>query len=427
MALLLTLAFFTTLLIGVPIAFCLGFTGLVGLWKIGAVTFQLVPQRMFTGLDLFPLLAIPLFILAGELMDAGGITKKLVAFSNLLVGHLRGGLAHTTIVAAMFLSGISGAGVADAAALGSILIPSMEKEGYDSDFAAAVVASASVNGPIIPPSITMVVYACTVGVSVGGLFIAGFIPGLILGLGLMVVVYIISKRYVFIQRKQRAGLWEIIRGSRDAILALIMPLIILGGILSGIFTATEAAGVAVLYAFIVGILIYRQIEWKQLARIMISSGVTTSIILFIIGTANILAWVLASQQVPQRLSAFFLSPGTNPYLILFFVNIFLFIVGMFMETGAAVILLSPILHPALVSIGLHPLHVGLVFVLNLSIGLITPPVGVCLFVACTIAKISLEKLTRAILPFIAVEVVVLMIVSFFPPIVLFVPRLFGYA
>ena len=427
MTLLLTLAFFTTLLAGVPIAFCLGFTGVVGLWKSGVVTLQLVPQRMFTGLDLFPLLAIPLFILAGELMDAGGITKKLVAFSNLLVGHLRGGLAHTTIVAAMFLSGISGAGVADAAALGSILIPSMEKEGYDNDFAAAVVASASVNGPIIPPSITMVVYACTVGVSVGGLFIAGFIPGFILGLGLMVVVYIISKRYVFIQRKQRAGLWEIIRGSRDAILALVMPLIILGGILSGIFTATEAAGVAVLYAFIVGIIIYRQIEWKQLARIMISSGVTTSIILFIIGTANILAWVLASQQVPQRLSAFFLSLGTNPYFILFFVNIFLFIVGMFMETGAAVILLSPILHPALVSLGLHPLHVGLVFVLNLSIGLLTPPVGVCLFIACTIAKISLEKLTRAILPFIAIEVVVLMIVSFFPPIVLFVPRLFGYA
>jgi len=427
MAILLSLAFFTTLLVGVPIAFCLGFTGLVGLWKSGVVTLQLVPQRMFTGLDLFPLLAIPLFILAGELMDAGGITKKLVTFSNLLVGHLRGGLAHTTIVAAMFLSGISGAGVADAAALGAILIPSMEKEGYDSDFAAAVVASASVNGPIIPPSITMVVYACTVGVSVGGMFIAGFVPGFILGLGLMVVVYIISKRYTFIQQKQRAGLWKILRGSRDAVLALIMPLIILGGILSGIFTATEAAGVAVLYAFVVGIIVYRQIEWKQLVRIMISSGVTTSIILFIIGTANILAWVLASQQVPQRLSAFFLSLGTNPYLILFFVNLFLFIVGMFMETGAAVILLSPILHPALVSIGLHPLHVGLVFVLNLSIGLITPPVGVCLFVACTIAKISLEKLTRAILPFIAVEVVVLMIVSFFPPIVLFVPQLFGYA
>jgi tripartite ATP-independent transporter DctM subunit len=427
MALLLIFAFFGTLLIGVPIAFCLGFTGLVGLWNSGVVTLQLVPQRMFTGLDLFPLLAIPLFILAGELMDAGGITKRLVAFSNLLVGHLRGGLAHTTIVASMFLSGISGAGVADAAALGSILIPSMEKEGYDTDFAAAVVASASVNGPIIPPSITMVVYACTVGVSVGGMFIAGFVPGVLLGGGLMAVVYILSKRYAFIQRKRRAGLGEILRGSREAILALMMPVIILGGILSGIFTATEAAGVAVFYAFVVGVLVYRQVQWGQLAKIMISSGVTTSIILFIIATANILAWVLASQQVPQRLSAFFLSLGTSPYVVLFFVNIFLFIVGMFMETGAAVILLSPILHPALVSLGLHPLHVGLVFVLNLSIGLITPPVGVCLFVACTIAKISLERLSRAILPFMAVEVVVLMIVSFLPPIVLFVPRLFGYA
>jgi C4-dicarboxylate transporter DctM subunit len=273
----------------------------------------------------------------------------------------------------------------------------------------------------------MVVYACTVGVSVGGMFIAGFVPGVLLGGGLMLVVYILSKRYAFIQRKNRAGLGEILRGGREAILALMMPVIILGGILSGVFTATEAAGVAVFYAFVVGVLVYRQVKWGQLAKIMISSGVTTSIILFIIATANILAWVLASQQVPQRLSAFFLSLGTSPFLVLFFVNIFLLIVGMFMETGAAVILLSPILHPALVSLGLHPLHVGLVFVLNLSIGLITPPVGVCLFVACTIAKISLERLSRAILPFMAIEVVVLMVVSFLPPIVLFVPRMFGYA
>jgi C4-dicarboxylate transporter DctM subunit len=427
MAFSLLFVFFLSLLIGIPIAFCLGITGLVGLWKGGAVTFQLVPQRIFTGLDVFPLMAIPLFILAGELMDAGGITRRLVNFSNLLVGHLRGGLAHTTIVASMFLSGISGAGVADAAALGSILIPAMEKEGYKKDMAAAVVASAAVNGPIIPPSITMVVYACTVGVSVGGMFAAGFIPGVLLGLGLMMVVYILAKRSSLPYRKQRAGIGEILRGSWEAVLALIMPLIILGGILSGIFTATEAAAVAVFYAFVVGILIYRQIRGDQLRRIIINSGITTSIILFIIATANILAWVLASQRVPQHLSAFFLSLGTSPYFVLFMVNVFLFVVGMFMETGAAVILLAPILHPALVSLGLHPLHVGLVFVLNLSIGLITPPVGVCLFVACTIAKISLERLSRAILPFMAIEVAVLMIVSFLPPIVLFVPRLFGYA
>jgi C4-dicarboxylate transporter DctM subunit len=243
----------------------------------------------------------------------------------------------------------------------------------------------------------------------------------------MMVVYILAKRSSLPYRKQRAGIGEILRGSWEAVLALIMPLIILGGILSGIFTATEAAAVAVFYAFVVGILIYRQIRGDQLRRIIINSGITTSIILFIIATANILAWVLASQRVPQHLSAFFLSLGTSPYFVLFMVNVFLFVVGMFMETGAAVILLAPILHPALVSLGLHPLHVGLVFVLNLSIGLITPPVGVCLFVACTIAKISLERLSRAILPFMAIEVAVLMIVSFLPPIVLFVPRLFGYA
>jgi tripartite ATP-independent transporter DctM subunit len=427
MALLLLFVFFASLLIGVPIAFCIGFTGLVGLWQSGVVTLQLVPQRMFTGLDVFPLLAIPLFILAGELMDAGGITKRLVAFSNLLVGHLRGGLAHTLVVAEMFLSGISGAGVADAAALGSILIPAMEKEGYDTDFSAAVVAAAAVNGPIIPPSITMVVYACTVGVSVGGMFLTGLVPGLLLGLGLMLVIHIMAGRRSYLRRKRRSGFKEILRGSRDAILALIMPLLILGGILSGIFTATEAAAVAVFYAFIVGTLIYRETHLADLGRIIISSGLTTSIILFIIGTANILAWVLASQQVPQRLSTFFLSLGSSPYVVLFLVNLFLFIVGMFMETGAAVILLAPILHPALVSIGLHPLHVGLVFVLNLSIGLITPPVGVCLFVACTIAKISIEKLTRAVLPFLFVEVAVLFLVSFLPEIILFVPRIFGYA
>jgi C4-dicarboxylate transporter DctM subunit len=427
MALLLIFVFFASLLIGVPIAFCIGFTGLVGLWKSGVVTLQVLPQRMFTGLDIFPLLAIPLFILSGELMEAGGITRRLVAFSNLLVGHLRGGLAHTVVVAEMFLSGITGAGVADAAALGSILIPAMEKEGYDADFSAAVVAAAAVNGPIIPPSITMVVYACTVGVSVGGMFLTGLVPGVLLGLGMMLVIYIMAGRRSYIWRKHRSGLKEILKGSRDAVFALIMPLLILGGILSGIFTATEAAAVAVLYAFIVGALVYREIKPAHLGRIIISSGQTTSIILFIIGSANILAWVLASQQVPQRLSAFFLSMGSSPYVVLFLVNLFLFIVGMFMETGAAVILLAPILHPALVSIGLHPLHVGLVFVLNLSIGLITPPVGVCLFVACTVAKISIEKLTRAVLPFLLIEVLVLFLVSFLPEIILFVPRIFGYA
>lgn len=426
MAISLILCFFVTILMGLPIAFCLGTTGLLGLIMSGVASFQIVPQRMFTGMDIFPLMAIPLFILAGSLMEEGGITRRLVRFSNLLVGHLRGGLAHTSIVSSMFLSGISGAGVADAAAIGSLLIPAMKKEGYDDDFSAAVVAAASVSGPIIPPSITMVVYASTVGVSVGGMFLTGFVPGVLLGTGLMAVVYILSCRRSYLWHAGKPSLRSIVSGSRDAVLALMMLLIVMGGILSGVFTATEAAGVAVIYALLVGMFVFRELKVKSLYRIMVSSGLTTAVILFIIATANILAWVLASQQVPQKLSAFLLSLNSNPHVILLAVNIFLLVVGMFLETGAAVILLAPILHPALVALGFHPLHVGLVFVLNLSIGLITPPVGVCLFVTCAIAEVQLEKLAWSALPFIGVEILVLFLISFFPQIVLFVPALFNY-
>jgi len=421
-----SLVFLGAMATGLPIAFCLGLAGLSGLWAMDVISLQVLPQRMFTGLDLFPLMAIPLFILAGSLMEAGGITRRLVGFSNLLVGHFKGGLAHTNIVASMLMAGISGAGVADAAAIGSLLIPAMKKEGYPSDFTAAVVSAASVSGPIIPPSITMVVYASIVGVSVGGLFLAGFIPGVLLGLSLMVLVYIMAARRNYIWRSRRSSLGEILRGSVNAVLALVMPAIVMGGIITGVFTATEAAGVAVAYALVVGVLIYREITLSELKGLLIQAGNTSGMILFIIACANILAWVLASQQIPQRVSQYLLTLGTQPYFVLFMVNLFLLVVGMFLETGAAVILLAPILHPALTALGLHPLHVGLVFVLNLSIGLITPPVGVCLFVTCAIADVSLEKLARAILPFLMVELIVLFLVSFFPGMVLFVPRIFGF-
>ena len=419
--------FVACLTIGIPIAFCLGLSGLMGLWKIDVISYQVLAQRMFTGLDIFPLMAIPLFILAGSLMEAGGITKRLVDFSNLLVGHLKGGLAHTNIVASMLMAGISGAGVADAAAIGALLIPSMKKEGYSPEFSAAVVAAASVSGPIIPPSITMVVYASIVGVSVGGLFLAGFIPGVLLCLSLMVLVFFMARRHNYVWRSERSTIREMAKGFLSAALALVMPIIIIGGIVGGIFTATEAAAVAVVYAFTVGIFVYREIPLKNLRMHLTAAGKTSGSILFIIACANILSWVLASQQIPQMLSEYMLSLSTNPYFILFVVNVFLLVVGMFLETGAAVILLSPILHPALISLGLHPLHVGLVFVLNLSIGLITPPVGICLFVTCSIAGISLETLARAIIPFLLVEFAVLFLVSFSPGLVLYIPRLFGFA
>jgi tripartite ATP-independent transporter DctM subunit len=360
-------------------------------------------------------------------MEAGGITRRLVDFSNLLVGHLKGGLAHTNIVASMLMAGISGAGVADAAAIGALLIPSMKKEGYSPEFSAAVVAAASVSGPIIPPSITMVVYASIVGVSVGGLFLAGIIPGVLLCLSLMVLVFFMARRHNYVWRSERSTFREMIRGFLTAALALVMPVIIIGGIVGGIFTATEAAAVAVAYAFMIGVFIYKKIPLKSLRKHLIAAGRTSGSILFIIACANILAWVLASQQIPQTLSEYMLSLSTDPYFLLFLVNVFLLAVGMFLETGAAVILLSPILHPALTGLGLHPLHVGLVFVLNLSIGLITPPVGICLFVTCSIAGISLEKLAKTIVPFLLVEFAVLFLVSFFPGLVLCIPKLFGFA
>ena len=424
---LIIIVFIVCLVIGIPIAFCLGVTGLLGLWEMNVITYQVLPQRMFTGLDMFPLMAIPLFILAGALMEAGGITQRLVDFSNILVGHFKGGLAHSNIVASMLLAGISGAAVADAAAIGALLIPAMKKEGYDPEFSAAVVSAASISGPIIPPSITMVVYASVAGISVGGLFLAGFIPGILLCLSLMIVVFVIAHKRNYVWKTQRASLKQILKGGVSASTALVMPIIIIGGIILGIFTATEAASVAVFYALAIGFFVYKKLTFKDLKKHLVGAGRTSAGILFIIACANILSWVLASQQVPQKMTAFMLSLGTNPFFILFIVNIFLIIIGMFLETGAAVILLAPILHPALTGLGLHPLHVGLVFVLNVSIGLITPPVGICLFVTSSIARIPIEKIIKAILPFILVEFGVLFLMSFLPDVVLFLPRLFGFA
>lgn len=424
---LIIIVFIVCLVIGIPIAFCLGVTGLLGLWEMNVITYQVLPQRMFTGLDMFPLMAIPLFILAGALMEAGGITQRLVDFSNILVGHFKGGLAHSNIVASMLLAGISGAAVADAAAIGALLIPAMKKEGYDPEFSAAVVSAASISGPIIPPSITMVVYASVVGISVGGLFLAGFIPGILLCLSLMIVVFVIANKRNYVWNTQRASLKQILIGGFSASTALVMPIIIIGGIILGVFTATEAASVAVFYALAIGFFVYKKLTFKDLKKHLVGAGRTSAGILFIIACANILSWVLASQQVPQKMTEFMLSLGTNPFFILFIVNIFLIFIGMFLETGAAVILLAPILHPALTGLGLHPLHVGLVFVLNVSIGLITPPVGICLFVTSSIAKIPIEKIIKAILPFILVEFGVLFLMSFLPDVVLFLPRLFGFA
>jgi C4-dicarboxylate transporter DctM subunit len=372
-------------------------------------------------------MAIPFFILAGELMGAGGITIRLIHFASALVGRIRGGLAHTLVVAEMILSGVTGSAVADAAALATVLLPSMEKEGYDKTFAIALIAAAAVLGPIIPPSLIMVVYGVTANESIGALFLTGFIPGAIMGICLMVTTRLMGKWYPLPLRAQGTSLREIIGSSRDAIFSLIMPVIVIGGILGGIFTPTEAAAVAVVYALVVGIFVFKELKLSMLPRLFISSGVTSSMVLLIASCASIFSLLLATEQIPQKISSSVLFFATNPMSVLILVNLFLLIAGCLMETSALIIILTPILLPLVTQAGVHPLHFGIIMTLNLSIGLITPPVGVCLFVGCAVGGVTLEKLSRTIWPYLLSHLVVLAIITFSPGIALWLPRLFGYA
>lgn len=419
------IAFFLSMLIGIPIAFSLGVGSVVALLVNGS-TFSIIASRMFTGIDSFPIMAIPFFVLAGELMNATGITRRLVRLSDVLVGHLKGGLAHVNIVVSMFFAGITGSAVADTSAIGSMLIPTMVEQGFDMDFSAAVTASSSVIGPIIPPSIPMVVFSLITGTSVGGLFLAGFFPGVLLGIGLMIVTYIISVKRNYPSNK-RASVREMVDAFLKAIVPLLMPLIILGGILSGVFTATEASAVAVVYSLVIGLLVWRNISVKQLPEIFIKTAKTTATVFVVMACANIFNWLMATQQIPQQIAAFLTSNISSTWALLLLINIFLLILGCFMEGTAALIISVPIIMAILKSTGINPIMIGAIVVLNLMIGLITPPLGLCLFIACGISKLTLEKLSKAILPFLAVEIVVLLLVTYIEPITMFLPRLFGFA
>jgi C4-dicarboxylate transporter DctM subunit len=418
----LAISFVTFLILGIPIAFVLGLTSFVALLYSGNIPLLLMPKEMFSGTDSFPLLAVPFFILAGNLMNAGGITKRLITFCNILLGYVRGGLALVNVVASMFFAGITGAAVADTSALGSILIPAMTEEKYDRDFSAAVTAASSTVGPIIPPSIPMVILGTVGELSIGALFLAGVIPGIMVGLALLIVSYIISRRRNYPKGRIKS-IKEFFFGLKDAILALLMPGIIMGGILGGIFTPTEAAVVAVVYALLVSFLVYREIRWKDLPKILIDSIVTTSIIMLVIANSAIFGWILANHQVPQAAAQIFLSISNNKWVILLLINIFLLFVGTFMETTASLIILTPILLPLAVKVGIDPIHFGVVMVLNLVIGLITPPLGVCLFIACSIAKITLEQIVKAILPFLIAAIAVLFIVTYIPQLSLWIPQM----
>jgi tripartite ATP-independent transporter DctM subunit len=420
------ITFVLTMLIGMPIAFILGIIPLGYLIFFGNMPLTIIGQALFNGADMFVLLAIPFFISASILMNRTGITGDLIKFADLIVGRLPGSLSHINIVSSMIFAGITGAAVADAAAIGGVLIPAMKKEGYTASYSAALTVAASIMGPIIPPSIIMVVYASITGDSVGALFLAGFVPGIMIALSLILVALYYAIKDKHPRRTIKYTPKESINIIRRSLLALLMPVIIVGGILSGKFTPTEAAAIACTYGFIVGFFIYRKLTIKDLIDSLKEGAVISGVILLIIATAKLFGLMMSIEALPQQLAEIFMSITSNKYVFLLIVNIFLLFMGMIMETGAIVILLTPILIPIAIQYGIHPLHFALVVLVNVNIGLMTPPLGVCLFVVAPIAKISFESVVSRIFPFLAAELVVLFLITYIPEMILFVPRLFGF-
>lgn len=416
-------SFLILIFLGIPVAFSLGISSFIYL-ILADIPLGIAAQKMFSGIDSFVLICIPGFILAGNLMNTGGITRRIIEFSNAILGFIRGGLGLANVAASMLFAGISGTALADTASIGGILIPAMIEEGYEPDFSAAVTASSSTVGPIIPPSLPMIIAGTLTGLSVGKLFLAGALPGLLLGFSLMAVSYFISKKrnHPKGERKSLSFIWTTFKG---AFWAIFMTFLILYGILGGVFTPTEASIIAVLYAIVVGKYVYKELSFKQIPRVMIESLRMTAAIMVLVGFANLFAWIMASEQIPQLIAKTILSISTNKILVILMINILLLFVGTFMETIAALVILFPVLLPVATGIGMDPLQFGVMAVLNLVIGLTTPPVGVCLFVAAGISKINLIQATKAILPFLAVSIAVLLLVSYVPAISLFLPSLFG--
>lgn len=425
MLLSLVATFFITIGIGVPIAFCLGLSGLIALLVWGKVPMILIPQRMFTGVDSFVLMAIPFFILAGELMGTSGILGRLLRFSDLMVGWVRGGLAHINIVASMIFAGISGSAVADASALGAALIPSMRKE-YDNEFGSAVCASAATIGPIIPPSIPMVVYALTANVSIAGLFMTGVTPGVLMGLGMMGIAYVIARRRGYSRRTEPIPWTERRARIVRVIPAIIMPLIIIGGILFGVVTPTEAGAIAVLYAVVVGFFVTGELRFADFPPALLRSAIATAVVFLLIATSNLVSWLLTAGQVPRILGDAIHSVSTSPWVFLLMVNIALLILGCVLDNLAIMIMIAPILAPIATTFGIHPLHFGFVFVMNGVIGMLTPPFGIVLFIVSAIARISLVRLAVNVFPFLIWQILVLFLVTYVPEVATWLPRLLGY-
>jgi tripartite ATP-independent transporter DctM subunit len=416
------------LVIGVPVAFVMGIAGFMALAYEGHLSLLSVPQRFFDGINSFPLLAVPFFILAADLMTASGITTALLRFSNSLVGHIRGGLGHVNVLTSIFFAGVSGSALADAAGPGAIEMRMMAKSGYDKYYSAALSAATATIGPIIPPSIIMVIYALTDNrVTVAGLFLAGVVPGLLLGAALMIANHVISVKRGYGTAQAHATWRDRLVALWKAIPVLIMPAIILVGILTGLFTPTEASAVAVFYALFVGLFVTRTLNGPLIAKVLLQSGLVTSAALLIVSMASLFAWLLTLMQVPQTLGSMIGTLTSDPTAILLIVAVFVLICGLFIDTLPAVIILVPVLAPLTDQFGLNPLHFAMTIVLNLTVGMITPPVGAVLFVMTSVGRLRFDLLSKAILPLLAAELFVLLLVVLFPALSTTVPGWFGYS
>lgn len=424
--LILVVTFLLLLALGTPIAVSIGlasaFTLMVSLPTVAALT--TMAQRMATGLDSFALLAIPFFILSGQLMNRGGIARRLIDFAKVLVGGLPGGLAFVNIMACMLFGAISGSAAAAASAIGGFMAPRMEKEGYDKGFGAAVNITSATTGLIIPPSNILIVYSlASGGVSIAALFVAGYIPGILLGVALMLISGVIAFR-----KKYKTGEWssfgEGLKKLLDALPSLALLFIVIGGIVAGVFTATEASAIAVLYTLVLAA-VYGEIKMKELPEVLLETVKTTAIIMLLIGTSMGMSWVMAFENIPQEVSNFLVGLSSNPIVILLIINLILLVVGVFMDMTPAVLIFTPIFLPVVTNIGIDPIHFGIIMVLNLCVGLCTPPVGAVLFVGCGVAKISIEKVLRPMIPLFIVMFVVLMLVTYLPGLSLWLPKVMG--
>jgi len=408
--------------VGAPIAVALGLSSAIVIYKIMHIPLIVVPQRMFTSIDSFSFLAVPFFMLAGSFMPSGGVTKRLINFANSLVGFIRGGLALVVAVSGMFFAAISGSSAATTAALGATLLDEMEKTGYEKLFSAAIIAAGGTTGIVIPPSITLVVFGVSAGVSIGDLFMGGFAPGILMGISMCVLSYFLCRKKG-IKAQGKFSLIKIFKSFKDSILALMMPFIVLGGIYGGIFTPTEAAAVAAVYGLIIGMFVYKELKLKDLPSVMLKATISTTLIMFIVGGANLFGWILTNAQIPHKVATYMSSISDNPVVFLMLLNVLLLIVGTLINASAAVVILVPILLPVALSYGIDPVFLGVLMIVNLAIGCITPPVGLDLFVVSGITGLPIEKISKAIFPYIVVLVIDLIILTYFPQIILFIPNL----